>query len=316
MAKNEYDEHHPVKEIQYVESLFDGRPKTGVGVYDGLSALLAAKWGFDFLWVSSFCVSGAVGVPDTGIIGAEEMLTAVRIVRRSATLPIVVDLDSGHGDAIKVYYLVDAMIRAGATSLCIEDNPLSKRCSLYGGYERNLVSIEEHVARLRAALEAVRAGNSSVKIIARTEALVAGMGVEEALCRATAYADAGADATFIQSLDVTGNEVLTFGHKWQRRNPIFIAPTRIANVSKNRFFDAGISHFIFANHGLRAAHKAMDSVFGVLSQAESSLPVEEKISKVMDVANLVGAKKVQALEALLGIGNKKATMESAVENAH
>lgn len=290
---------------RYAENLFDGRPKTGAGVHDGLSALVAAKWQFDFLWVSSFCSSAAEGLPDTGIIGVEEMLATVRTVRRSAALPIVVDLDSGHGDPVKVHYVVDAMIRAGATALCIEDNPLSKRCSLYSGYERNLVSIEEHVARVRAALEAVKVSGSSAKIIARTEALVAGMGVDEALKRATAYVDAGADATFIQCLDATGNEVLTFARRWKRRTPIFIAPTRIPGVSKDEFFAAGISHFIFANHGLRAAHGAMDRVFGILSKAQSSLEVDKEISKVMEVANLVGAQKVQDLEVLLGMGGEK-----------
>src|SRR6267142_2074528 len=80
--------------------LFDGRPQVGVGVYDGLSALLAAKWGFDFQWVSSFCCSAAAGLPDAGIIGPEDILTVVRCVHRSSDLPIVVDLDSGYGDAV------------------------------------------------------------------------------------------------------------------------------------------------------------------------------------------------------------------------
>jgi phosphoenolpyruvate phosphomutase len=290
---------------QYVDSLFDGQPKTGAGVYDGLSALMATKWQFDFVWVSSFCSSAALGLPDTGIIGVEEMLTAVRMVRRSAPLPIVVDLDSGHGDPVKVNYVVDAMIHAGATAVCIEDNPLSKRCSLYDGYDRTLVTIEEHVARLRAALEAVKASGCAGKVIARTEALVAGMGVDEAIKRATAYADAGADATFIQCLDATGKELLTFARRWNRRNPMFIAPTRIASVNKDQFFEAGVSHFIFANHGLRAAHAAMDRAFGTLSKAQSSSDVDKEISKVIDVANLVGAKKVQDLEALLGMTGEK-----------
>jgi phosphoenolpyruvate phosphomutase len=305
MVKSKSAGQGSVRGTSYVESLFDGQPKTGAGVHDGLSALLAAKWQFDFLWVSSFCSSAVAGLPDTGILGAEEMLVAVRTVRRSAALPIVVDLDSGHGDPVRVNYVVDGMVRAGATALCIEDNPLSKRCSLYSGYERNLASIEEHVARVRAALEAVKANGGAAKIVARTEALVAGMGMEEALKRATAYADAGADAVFVQSLDATGNEVLTFARRWNRRTSLFIAPTRIASVTKDRFFEAGVSHFIFANHALRAAHGAMDRVYGALSQAQSSQEVDKEISKVMEVAHLVGAQKVQELEARLGLGGGK-----------
>ena len=156
-------------------------------------------------------------------------------MRRSANLPIVVDLDSGYGDAVKVFHVVESMARAGAAALCIEDNPISKRCSLYDGYDRDLVSVEEHITRLRAARAGVTAAGTAARIIARTEALVAGMGVEEALRRATAYVDAGADAVFIQSLDATGNEVLTFGREWKRRNAGFHRTDADAAIEQARF---------------------------------------------------------------------------------
>ena len=289
----------PQPEIDPVGRLFNGKPQLGAGVYDGLSALLAEKWHFDFVWVSSFCCSATLGFPDAGIIGPEEMLNVVRCVRRTVELPIVVDLDSGYGDPVKVYHVVEAMARAGAAALCIEDNPISKRCSLYDGYDRVLVSIEEHVARVRAAKAAVQAAGTNSRIVARTEALVAGMGVAEALHRAGAYVDAGADAVFIQSLDATGDEILTFGLKWRRRTPVFIAPTRVPHMNKQEFYDAGISHTMFANQGLRAAHAAIDKVFATLAETGSSMTVEPDISKVATVAALVGAQKVVALEALL-----------------
>src|SRR5882724_1210920 len=223
-------------ESEDVARLFNGRPQVGVGVYDGLSALLAEKHRFDFVWVSSFCCSAATGLPDAGIIGPEDILNVVRCIRRSIDLPIVTDLDSGYGDAVKVFHVVEAMARAGVAALCIEDNPTCKRCSLYDGYARILVSPEEHIARLRAAKAAIQQARSNCRVIARTEALVAGMGIKEALRRATAYADAGADAVFIQSLDATGNEVLTFGREWKRRTPIFIAPTRLPQITKKDFF--------------------------------------------------------------------------------
>ena len=295
----------PALEPDHAARLFDGHPQVGVGVYDGLSALLAAKWHFDFLWVSSFCCSAAAGLPDAGIIGPEDILAVVRCVRRSVDRPIVVDLDSGYGDAVKIFHVAEAMARAGAAGLCIEDNPSSKRCSLYDGYERVLASINEHTARVRAARAGVAEARSTCRIIARTEALVAGLGLTEALRRAEAYADAGADAVFIQSLDATGNEVLSFGREWARRTPLFIAPTRLPQITKKEFFAAGISHNIFANQALRAAHAAMDRTFRILGEAESSQPVESEISTVAAVASLVGAQKVVALEALLAKKGKK-----------
>ena len=291
--------------------LFDGRFQIGIGVYDGLSALLAAKWKFDFMWVSSFCCSAAVGLPDAGIIGPEDILNVVRCVRRCVNAPIVVDLDSGYGDAIKAFHVVEAMARAGAAGLCIEDNPVSKRCSLYDGYERELASVEEHVSRLRAAAAGVKAAHSNCRIIARTEALVAGQGVEAALKRAHAYADAGADGVFIQSLDATGNEVLSFARQWKKKTPLFIAPTRLPHVSKKDFAAAGISHTIFANQGLRAAHTAMDQTFGKLANGESADCVTADISSIATVANLVGAQEVVELEAILAgkavAGNPKSS---------
>jgi phosphoenolpyruvate phosphomutase len=290
--------------VEDTARLFHPHPQVGAGVYDGLSALLAAKWSFDFLWVSSFCCSAAAGLPDAGIIGPEDILNVVRCVRRSVELPIVVDLDSGYGDPVKAFHVVEAMARAGAAALCIEDNPISKRCSLYAGYDRALVPINEHNARLKAARAGVEKARSSCRIIARTEALVAGLGIKEALRRASAYADAGADAVFIQSLDSTGSEVLTFAKEWRRRTPLFIAPTRMPKVTKKEFFAAGISHTMFANQGLRAAHAALDRTFSVLAQAESSQEAEAGISTVADVSKSVGAQKVVELEAFLAKGVK------------
>jgi phosphoenolpyruvate phosphomutase len=274
-------------------------------VYDGLSALLAEKWRFDFVWVSSFCCSAAAGLPDAGIIGPEDVLNVIRCVRRSVGLPIVVDIDSGYGDPVKAFHVVEAMARAGAAALCIEDNPISKRCSLYDGYVRALASVEEHTARVRAARAGVAQARATCRIIARTEALVAGLGVTEALRRTSAYADAGADAVFIQSLDSTGKEVLAFGREWRCRTPLFIAPTRMPQVTRQEFFTAGISHAIFANQGLRAAHAAMDRTFRILAEAESSQTVESEISSVGTIATLVGAQKVVELEALLAQKNPK-----------
>jgi phosphoenolpyruvate phosphomutase len=201
---------------------------------------------------------------------------------------------------LKVYHVVDAMARAGAAAVCIEDNPTSKRCSLYEGHSRTLASTQEHVSRILAALEGVQAADSPCRIIARTEALVAGLGVKEAHERATAYADAGAHAMFVQSLDATGGDVLEFSRRWNRRTPIFIAPTRFPQITGERFVAAGISHRIFANHGMRGAHAALEATFGALAKAESSLVVEKEISSVAAVAETVGAGKISGMEARFG----------------
>lgn len=305
----------PGPESDPVARLFNGQPQIGVGVYDGLTALLAEQWRFDFLWVSSFCCSASAGLPDAGIIGSEDVLAVIRCVRRSVNLPIVVDIDSGYGDAVKVFHVAEAMARAGAAALCIEDNPLSKRCSLYDGYDRKLVPVEEHITRVHAAQAGVAGSGSTCRVIARTEALVAGLGVKAALNRARAYADAGAEAVFIQSLDATGAEVLGFGRGWARRTPVFIAPTRLPQITKQEFIAAGISHTIFANQGLRAAHAAVDRTFKALAEGDSCLAVEPEISPVAEVARLVGAQKVVELEAYLAAKNPSPSVARQPDHA-
>ena len=284
------------------DRMFNGKFQVGVGIFDGISALLAAKHHFDFVWVSSFCCSATQGVADVGIIGPEDILALVRLSRRLVDLPIIVDLDSGYGDPVKIFHVIGAMARAGVSAVCIEDNPTSKRCSLYGGYERDLASIDEHVARLRASRAAIKDAGANCKIIARTEALVAGMGMEEALKRATAYAENGADGVFAQSLDSTGNEILTFGQKWGGRTPYVIAPTKMPTITKKQFEQAGVSHTIFANQGLRAAHEAIDRTFRTLAEATSAQSVEPHISTIAEIAQLVGAQDVVKLEELIASG--------------
>lgn len=279
--------------------LLQRRNQVGIGVHDGLSAILASKHAFDFLWVSSFCSSAANGLPDAGLIGAEEMLAAVRVIDRSSDLPIMVDLDSGYGDPAKVGHVVDAMVRGGADALCIEDNPMSKRCSLYDGYERLLATQQEHVDRLQAAREAIDALQSSCGLVARTEALVAGLGVAEALKRASAYADVGADAVFVQSLDATGKEILDFCRAWEGRTPIVLAPTRLPTLSNQDLYAAGATHVIFANQGLRAAHEAMSRVFKELAETGSAVEVNRTISPVAMVASDVGADRLKELDERL-----------------
>jgi phosphoenolpyruvate phosphomutase len=205
------------------------------------------------------------------------------------------------------------MARAGAAVLCIEDNPTSKRCSLYDGYDRKLVSPEEHSARLRAAKAGVAAAESSCRIVSRTEAMVAGMGVEEALSRSTAYVQAGADGVFVQSLDATGHEVLSFARKWKRRTPLFIAPTRMPEINTGQFKAAGVTHCIFANQALRAAHAAMDRTFAELSRSGTAAGVNKNISAVSEVASLVGSEKVLEIEAL--VSGNGTNGSHAVQNA-
>jgi phosphoenolpyruvate phosphomutase len=270
----------------------------GAGVYDGLSALMAARHGFDFLWVSSFCVSAARGMPDAGLVDPALRARTVAMIRSLVAQPIVVDMDAASDDPVKTYVEVRELIQAGANAVCIEDVSQRKRSSLYDEHPHQLAPVEAHLGRIRSAAEAFRAEGEPPCVISRTEALVAGLGVQEALRRAEASLRVGADAIFIQSLDATGEEALRFCAGWERRTPVFLAPTRYGTVSRDRLFSAGASHLIFANQALRAAHRAVDQVFARMHRVPD-LDVSDGISPVSSVAQEVGAQVLLELEAHL-----------------
>jgi phosphoenolpyruvate phosphomutase len=279
--------------------LINEQQKIGIGVYDGLSTFLATKHNFDFVWVGSFAVSATHGLPDVGLLESSDMLNTLRIVARSTNLPIVVDIEIGYGDALKVLHVVRSMLALRISGICIEDYSGSKRSSLYSGYSRQLASIAEQAARLRACRIAIDEQRVRCAVVARTEALVAGMGVDEALERAHAYVAAGADAILVQSSDDSASEILEFCAAWNRKTALFLVPTCYPQVSRSKLFAAGASHLIFANHAARAANLMIDTVFAHLKDADSSAVVESMISSSSDVSSLVGESAIRNLESTL-----------------
>src|SRR5215475_5654166 len=176
-----------------------GRPGVvlAAGAHDALSAKLAEEAGFGAIWASGFGISAVQAVPDANILTLTETLEAVRRICDAVSVPVVADCDNGYGNAINVMRTASEFERAGAAGICIEDNEFPKRCSFYAGVRRDLVAVEEHARKVEAATAARR--DPRFRVIARTEALIAGMGLDEAMLRARMYADAGADAVLVHS---------------------------------------------------------------------------------------------------------------------
>ncbi|MCB1694195.1 MAG: isocitrate lyase/PEP mutase family protein [Pseudomonadales bacterium] len=166
------------------------------GVYDGLSATLAARAGFDVVYMSGFSVAGATyGVPDVGIIGANEMAEAAdRIVRAAGTTPVIADADNGYGGPLNVARIVERYEQLGVACIQIEDQVLPKRC----GHMENkqVVGRKEATARIRAAVKARQ--STDFLVMARTDA-AATDGLGEALRRAEDFLHAGADILFVEA---------------------------------------------------------------------------------------------------------------------
>lgn len=165
------------------------------GVYDGLSARLAERAGFEALFVSGAAISFArFGQPDIGLVSASEVAETVGVMRERTALPMIVDIDTGFGNALNVQRTVRTFERAGASAMQMEDQLMPKRCGHMAG--KQVISSDEMVGKIKAALDARH--HADTLIIARTDALGV-LGFDEAMARGERYLEAGADVLFIEA---------------------------------------------------------------------------------------------------------------------
>lgn len=267
-----------------------------VGAHDPISARLIERAGFPVVWVSSFGVSAAQrGMADVNLLTMTENLEVARHINDVVSIPVVADCDNGYGNVLNTIRTVEEYERAGIAGIALEDNLFPKRCSLYPGGRRELAPVEEHAGKIRAAKRVQR--TPDFVVIARTEALIAGWGMAEALRRAHAYADAGADALLIHSKAPTPDEVLVFARQWDRPTPLVVVPTMYPQVSLAELEAAGVRLAIFANQVLRGAIRGMRGVLEVLHREGRAAAVADQIVPLETVYDLVGVEEVSAYEA-------------------
>ena len=268
-------------------------PLIVAGVQDALSALIAEKAGFRAVWASSFGVSAAAGLPDLNLLSMTEVLDAIRRIRGAITIPLIADCDSGYGNELNAFRMAREFFRCGLSVLCIEDSPFPKRCSLYSGSGRRLEPMEGHAARLRALREGA---TEEAFIIARTEALVAETGIQDALERAHAYVNAGADAILVQTKSTDGHDMMLFGQLWHNKSVPLIAVPTTYSVSFTDLFAVGYRVIILANQLLRASINSMEMVAGALVFSERSDAVRHQISPLERVYELLKVKEVDQMQ--------------------
>ncbi len=165
--------------------------------WDGLSARMIELAGFPLTFMSGFAVAAArTAMPDTGLLSLGEILDTGRAITEAVSIPVIGDGDTGHGNAMNVRRTVRAFARAGFAAVMIEDQVSPKRCGHTGVKE--VVSFDEACMRIRAAIDARREEGLDILILARTDARAA-IGLEEALARARAFSDLGADILFVEA---------------------------------------------------------------------------------------------------------------------
>ena len=162
------------------------------GAHDGMSALLARRAGFDALYLSGAALSASMALPDLGLLTLEDVTRRAREVVRASGLPLIVDCDTGFGEALNVMHTVRCLEEAGAACIQIEDQQFPKKCGHLN--DKRLIPADDMCRKLAAA----RSAASDLLICARTDA--AGSSLDDAIARARRYADAGADLIFVEAL--------------------------------------------------------------------------------------------------------------------
>ena len=254
------------------------------GAFDAMSAKLVELNNFDAIWAGSFAISATYALPDASILTMTEFLSVASNMADTCAIPIIADCDTGFGGPSNVSHMVKKYENAGIAAISIEDKIFPKQNSLLQNGTQKILPEKDFVAKLIAAKNAKI--NENFLIIARVEALIAGLGVSEARKRADAYEKAGADAILIHSKKNTPDEIFEFCDTWDGKIPIIVIPTSYPNVTLDELQNHKVKMVIYANQSLRASHWAMAEHLGKLSTAKSLSDVETKMTTMEDIFHL------------------------------
>ncbi|MCX7372928.1 MAG: methylisocitrate lyase [Alphaproteobacteria bacterium] len=263
------------------------------GAHLGIAALLAKKQGFEALYMSGAAMSATMGLPDLGMITVEDVCWYVRQVTRASGLPVLVDGDTGYGEALNVMHMVRCFEDAGAGAVHLEDQLLPKKCGHLN--DKKLASADDMSAKVAAARKARR----HLYIIARTDA-VASEGMDAAVDRAKRYLEAGADAIFPEAL--TTREMF---EEFARRMPGVKLLANMTEFGRTPFFTAaefqamGYAMVIWPVSHLRIAAKAMGELYAEIRAEGGTHKSVGKMQTRAELYETIGYHEYEALDASL-----------------
>lgn len=254
-----YNRHHNVKAMKLRKLLTPGKPGIIMEAHNGLSAKIVQNTGFEGIWGSGLSISAALGVRDANEASWTQVVEVIEFMNSATSLPILLDGDTGYGNFNNARILVKKLDQMGVAGVCLEDKIFPKTNSFLDT-KQELADVNEFCGKIRACKDSKL--SKEFVIVARTEAFIAGAGLEEALMRANAYQDAGADAILVHSKKSKPIEIEQFMEVWnQKKNraPIIIVPTTYF-TSYEDFSKLGVSLIIWANHNMRSSVYAMEKV--------------------------------------------------------
>ena len=266
-------------------------------VHSGLTGLIAEKTvvetggrldQFDAMWISSLCDSTAKGKPDIELVDMSSRIRTIDDVMDVTTKPIILDGDTG-GLIEHFVYNVRTLERMGISAVIIEDKTGLKKNSLFGTeVEQTQDSVENFCAKIAAGKKALR--TEEFMIIARIESLILERGMEDALNRAFAYTEAGADGIMIHSRKKSPDEILEFCRLFREKDektPIVVVPTSFNSITEEELAAAGVNIVIYANQLTRSAFPAMQGTAVEILKNHRALEADSKLMPFKDIIRLI-----------------------------
>jgi len=274
-------------------SIVDRRKATTVpGAANAMFARVIEDLGFEAVYATGAGIANMhLGAPDIGLTTLTELESAVAAMADAVSIPIVVDADTGFGNALNMRRTVRRLERAGAAALQIEDQVFPKKCGHFSGKE--VVPSEEMVQKIKAAVDARQ--DQDLQIIARTDSRAI-EGLDRALDRALAFIEAGADITFVEA--PTGTDELA---RIARELPVpqvanIVFGGRTPDPGRDRLAEMGFSIVLYANAALQAALKASYDVLGALKEKGSLASVADRLASFDERQRAVAKHEWDALE--------------------
>ena len=262
------------------------------GVYDALSAQIATKTGFEVIFISGYSLAATMlGEPDFGILTQTEMLSAAQRICSVTDLPVIVDADTGYGNAINVIRTVDELIRIGAAGMFLEDQVWPKRCGHMKG--KQVIPLEEQLKKLQAAIDTKR--TRDFFIVARTDARQA-LGLNEAITRGIAFKKAGADAVFIEAPE-TKEEMLEIAR--------CVPPPLVANMLERgvtplmgpqELRDLGFDLVVWPLAPLYSVAKSLNEVYRTLRRDGTTVDILDRLMPFDEFNRIVGLEEKYQLD--------------------
>jgi 2-methylisocitrate lyase-like PEP mutase family enzyme len=284
--------HNRVSRREFRNMLAPGAAVLLPGVANALAARVVADLGFPVAYVTGAGIANTyLGIPDIGLVSVTELADHVAAIRDAFPGPLVVDADTGFGNAMNLVRTVQLLERAGADALQIEDQVFPKRCGHFSG--KQVIPTAEMLTKIKAAVDTRRDGD--LLIIARTDA-IAPEGFEEAIARAAAYHEAGADVTFVEA--PTSMEQIADIPRllpWPQLLNIVIGG-RTPELPNERVKELGYAGVIYANVALQAALLGMQAALGELRRNASMRDAAKLVIDFSERQRLVRKDEFDALE--------------------